>query len=117
MNKRKVGEQWEIHATEYLKNKGYDIIEHNYRCRMGEIDIIAKEQEQLVFVEVKYRSGRTLGYSLEAITPAKQNTLCKVAAYYLTTVYKSQNIACRFDVIGFDTINGKVEISHIVNAF
>ena len=55
VNKRKVGTDYEKQAAEYLKKKGLKILEQNFYCRMGEIDIIAKDREYLVFVEVKYR--------------------------------------------------------------
>lgn len=117
MNKRKIGSKWEEQAVMLLESKGYEILERNYRCKIGEIDIIAKDDGVLVFVEVKYRSDNTYGYSIEAVTPAKQRTIRKVAQYYMTVVYKSQYVPCRFDVIGFDVSDGNVSVSHISNAF
>ncbi len=117
MNNRKNGEYWESEAAKYLESKGMTIIERNYRCKIGEIDIIAKDKDVYVFVEVKYRRTQSVGYALEAVTPAKQKTIRKVAAFYMTVVLKSQYIPCRFDVIGFDTIDNKIHISHICDAF
>ena len=117
VNKRKTGAQWEEQAVQYLKDNGYLILERNYRCKIGEIDIIAKDRDEIVFIEVKYRRGNKMGYALEAVTPAKQNTIRKVAQVYMTTVCKSQYVPCRFDVMGFDGTDGKVTVSHIKNAF
>lgn len=87
---------------EYLRSEGYDILAVNYRCRLGEIDIIAKDGEELCFVEVKYRSSLRYGFSLEAVDFAKQRKIRKTAMYYLVTVLHGQEVSCRFDVIGFD---------------
>ncbi len=78
------------------------ILEHNYRCRFGEIDLIAKDGQYLVFIEVKYRKDGLSGRSLEAVTPAKQRVIGRVAQLYLTVQYRNENVPCRFDVIGID---------------
>lgn len=117
MNTRKTGDEWEEQAVRYLMEKGYHVLQRNYRCKTGEIDIIARDGSELVFVEVKYRSDNTYGYALEAVTPAKQRTIRKVAGYYMTVVCKNQYVPCRFDVIGFDMVQGQIQISHIRNAF
>ena len=66
MNKRVVGDIKENIAADYLKKNNYTILEKNFRCRIGEIDIIAKDEKYLVFVEVKYRNSQTFGYPTEA---------------------------------------------------
>ena len=78
------------------------ILKHNYRCRQGEIDLIARDKEYLVFVEVKYRSQNRAGYSLDAVNAAKQKKISKVARYFLAAEYHCTEIPCRFDVIGID---------------
>jgi putative endonuclease len=113
MNKRQTGTKWEQLAAAYLESQGYVILATNYRCRLGEIDIIASQNDVIVFVEVKYRSGRTYGTSLEAVNLRKQNTIRKVAQYYLVTVLHSDRVACRFDVVGID----KEEFTLITDAF
>jgi putative endonuclease len=97
----------------YLKEQGYVILEKNFRCRMGEIDLIAREGSYLVFVEVKYRSNASLGDPLEAVDRRKQATIRKVASWYLMKKGLSDRVPCRFDVVG---ILGK-EITLIRNAF
>ncbi len=114
INKRLVGTEKEEQAMEYLRGQGFRIVAHSFRCRMGEIDIIAEEGETLVFVEVKYRKDSSAsGRPEEAVTYGKQRTLSRVALYYLTTRKKRTDIPCRFDVIAID---GE-ELRHHRNAF
>lgn len=80
---------------------------------MGELDLIAKDAGYLVFVEVKYRTDSRAGGALAAVGREKQRVISKVARYYLMTHYGSIDVACRFDVIGFD----ETGICWIENAF
>lgn len=113
VNKRQTGTSYEIKAEEYLINKGYKILERNFRNRSGEIDIIAKDGEYFCFVEVKYRTTNDFGSPLEAVDYRKQNQIRKVAMYYLMKNKLSEWTPCRFDVIGFE---GE-KMTHIENAF
>lgn len=114
-NRRQTGARYEELAAEYLENQGLFILEKNYRCRQGEIDLIARDAEYLVFVEVKYRRGEEKGISLEAVDGRKQKRICKAARYYLACSVGNMDISCRFDVVGID---GKEEkVSWIKNAF
>ena len=70
-------------AARFLKNKGYLVLETNYRCRWGEIDIVAVDEGQIVFVEVRTRNGNEFGTPEESITPAKKSRLVVTAEYYL----------------------------------
>lgn len=74
----------------------------NFRCRCGEIDLIAQDGEYLVFVEVKYRGSGSAGGSLAAVNKRKQYVITQVAKYYMMTRCKSAEQPCRFDVIGFE---------------
>ncbi len=112
-NARRTGQHMEDIAVSFLVEKGYKILERNYRCRKGEIDIIATHNNCIIFVEVKYRSSNKYGSSLEAVGYRKQQIIRFVAEYYLTTVLHNTSVFCRFDVIGID--NGS--ITHIENAF
>lgn len=76
-------------------------MEYNFRCRMGEVDLIARDGDYLVFVEVKYRGSEDAGGPLSAVGYGKQRTISRVAKYYLLTHCHTLDIACRFDVIGF----------------
>ncbi len=113
MNKRRLGEDKEQVAADFLEAAGYQILERNFRCRMGEIDLIAKENETLIFTEVKYRASHKAGLPEEAVDFRKQQRICKVALYYLTTRVRRTDVPCRFDVIAID--GG--EIRHHRNAF
>ena len=88
-------------AASYLRKKHYKIIQTGYRCRFGEIDIIAKDKEYFCFIEVKYRTTNDFGNPLEAVDFRKQNQIRKVANYYLMRNKLSEWTPCRFDVIGF----------------
>lgn len=113
-NPREIGTVYENKAVLFLQEKGYQILERNFYSKHGEIDIIAKDKEYLVFVEVKYRHNSYEGAALEAVTPTKRKRLVQAAEYYLYKKhYQNMEIPCRFDVIAFD---GE-EIVHILNAF
>lgn len=112
-NKRKTGHEYETMAAEYLKAKGYGILMQNFYTKFGEIDIIAQDEEYIVFVEVKYRANGEKGHPLEAVNTKKQQKIKKVAQYYLVKQKKSVERPCRFDVIG---VLGE-ELIHIENAF
>lgn len=111
-NKRRTGAKYEQAAGDYLQQLGYEIVEYNYRCRFGEIDIIAKDGIYLVFCEVKYRSGPQKGSSLDAVDARKQRKIFRCAAHYLAGL-KNADVPCRFDVIGIDG----TAVTHIKNAF
>lgn len=113
MNKRQTGTQWEAQAAGYLMQNGMRIVEKNFRCRQGEIDLIGYHEGYLVFVEVKYRSTFGSGYALEAVDYRKQCRICKAADYYRYSRRLGADISVRYDVIGIQ--NGKIE--WIQNAF
>ncbi len=113
MNKRRLGEDKEQIAAGFLEAAGYEILERNFRCRMGEIDLIAKENGTLIFTEVKYRANHKAGLPEEAVGLRKQKTIGKVALYYLTTRVRRTDVPCRFDVVAIDGD----EIRHYQNAF
>lgn len=97
-NKRQIGAGYERQAGAYLKEQGYDIVEYNYRCRKGEIDIIAREGDYLVFCEVKYRRNEDSGDPSEAVDIRKQRRISRCAAYYLMEK-RLPELPCRFDVV------------------
>ncbi len=113
-NTWQTGRKFETVAADYLEGKGYDILERNYRCPFGEIDVIAKSGDYLVFVEVKYRGSSAWGLPEEAVDRRKQRRISRAALSYYGRNGYEQEIPCRFDVIGVD---GKGGISHIENAF
>ena len=92
-----IGKQGEDKAKNYLKRRGYHILECNYRTKAGEIDLIAKEKDCLVFVEVKTRTTEEYGTPAEAVSFYKQQHMVKSAQYYLAR--HGGECECRFDVI------------------
>lgn len=112
-NKRTIGGEYEKLASEYLHNLGYQILTLNFRTRTGEIDIIAMDNNTLVFIEVKYRSSTKYGYPEEAVDYRKQIKIRKTAMYFMSNKKYSINTPVRFDVIA---ILGK-KITHIKDAF
>ena len=117
-NKRQTGAYYEQAAGHYLEQLGYEILEYNYRCRSGEIDIVAKDGDYMVFCEVKYRADGRKGNPLEAVDARKQNVIFRCAMYYLTE-HHIEDVPCRFDVIGIQGKDGMkgAEITYIKNAF
>ena len=109
----KLGEEWALEKIEAL---GYECIARNYRCPLGEVDLIARDGDTLVFLEIKTRRGKSLGYAKEAINDRKRRQLSKVALAYM----KSNNcsdVKSRFDVVAINLIENRKEIEIIRNAF
>lgn len=105
-------------ARSYLRKKNYRIVAKNYRCRLGEIDIVAQKRDLLVFVEVKTRVDNLFGEPFDSVTKEKQNRLCNLAEHFVAH-NGFTDMTLRFDVISilFDR-HGKVqEFVHIENAF
>ena len=109
-----LGKTGEDIATQYLIQKGYKIVERNFYCRQGEIDIIAKEKQEIVFVEVKTRSNLCFGKPREAVDEGKQNHIYKTAKYYLYK-HKLENSYVRFDAIEIYLKIDKYKLNHIKN--
>lgn len=112
MNTKVLGVQGEALAKDYLLSKKYTILFQNYKTKIGEIDIIAKQNDVIVFVEVKDRKTKRFGMPREAITPHKQNKIRTVATQYLMSKHL-MNAKVRFDCV---EILGNT-ITHIENAF
>ncbi len=113
-NKRHVGAEYEALAAQYLERKGYQILARNYRNPYGEIDIIARMGDVIVFCEIKYRANMRYGDPLEAVDVRKQRRISKVALYYCAGSKALPNVSYRFDVIG---IYGDGRVEQIENAF
>ena len=108
-----IGRKYEEKAAELLEKQGYFILERNYRCKQGEIDLIGKEGEYLCFIEVKYRKNGKSGSPFSAVGREKQRIISKVAMFYLIAHGYRELPPCRFDVVGIDGEN----IHWIKNAF
>lgn len=107
------GTRYELRAAQYLTQQGYRVLQQNYRCRFGEIDLIAMHEGYLVFIEVKYRADGRAGCGSEAVDRRKQHRIARAALCYLYERHISDEQPCRFDVLSF---LGE-QISLIQNAF
>jgi len=100
-------------AAAFLVKRGLSLIERNYRCRFGEIDLVLRDRKTLVFVEVRYRRNPDFGGAGESITTNKRKRLLRAARHYLSA--HSEFPACRFDAV---LLNGDTpEVDWVVNAF
>ena len=116
--KKLLGRVGENQACKFLKKKKYKILEKNFACTFGEVDIIAQDKETIVFVEVKTRSDERFGEPMEAVNDTKQRRIILSAKYYLQKCGINENdISVRFDVIEIKNDNGNLTINHIENAF
>lgn len=113
--KRKIGDKGEDEACQYLIDKGYEIVERNYSCKFGEIDIIACKNNDLVFVEVKTRKNNFFGEPQEFVDYRKLEKMNMAMDWFLSysKIYNNYNL--RIDVIDiiFDETNGQFKINHI----
>lgn len=111
-----LGRWGEAEAAKFLEAKGYQILVKNYRCRLGEIDLICSWQGRLVFVEVKTRKSTTYGYPAEAVTKAKQEKIRLVALSYLQET-KARYSSLAFDVVEIYWQMGHLVINHLPKCF
>jgi putative endonuclease len=114
--RRQLGEAGEALAARLLRKRGYKIVATNYRTQLGEIDIIARDGDTLVFIEVKARHSGRFGSPKWALTPRKQRKISMVALYYLKTTGQSDAKA-RFDVVSIRSDAVRPEVEIIRNAF
>ncbi len=116
MDKRLTGAYGEVYTARYLRVNGYDIIDANFRCRMGEIDIIASDRKHICFVEVKTRDENAVYSAREAVDEAKQKRIIKTARFFLSG--NKTYLQPRFDVAEVYMKDGKaVSFNYIKNAY
>jgi len=118
LRRKRTGETGEQIAARYLFKKGFRLLEHNYTCEVGEIDLIAEDRGTVVFIEVKTRKSLTAGTPEEAVNRDKQRRIVRAANWYLQPWNRwPQRI--RFDVVGIelDENDGVIEIRHTPGAF
>ncbi len=112
-----LGRRGEDIAAEYLINSGYEIIERNFKNKLGEVDIIAKDKNTLCFIEVKTRRTANFGSPFESVTPRKQHKLLRLAESYLQ-YKKINNVDIRFDCVAvFVEEKGDEQVELIKGAF
>lgn len=115
LQRRYLGIKGENIAVNYLQRKGFRILERNFRCRLGEIDIVALHDGYLIFVEVRTKSNIKYGLPQESVTVTKMNKLRRLAQFYLTQrSFKKLNV--RFDVVAVNCAR-ETKITHIKDAF
>ena len=115
-DRKKRGDGGEAAAARYLEERNYQVLERQYRCRWGEIDLVARSPEGvLCFVEVKTRSGHPMAQGREAVTPAKCRRLRNAASWYLART--GLDCPCRFDVAEVYDEDGRRRINYIISAF
>jgi len=111
------GKMGEGVSVEYLKRKKYKILDSNFRCKIGEIDIVARDKSTIVFIEVKTRQNNEYGHPSESVTYYKQRKISKVALYYLQQ-HNLFDYNVRFDVIEiWELFLEERRVNHIINAF
>lgn len=117
MRRRQLGQRGEQLAAEYIQQQGYRLAEQNYRCRLGEIDLIAWDGRTLVFIEVKTKRHMQFGVPQSMVTRAKQQKIVRVAMVYVQERHL-RDMSLRFDVIAITALAGITpEILHIPAAF
>lgn len=105
------GNKGEQHALKYLKKNKYHILDKNFHSKFGEIDIIAQEDDTIIFVEVKYRNTNSYETAAGAVHPQKRKKIIQTAQYWISL--QGIEVACRFDVIAIND----TQLEHIKNAF
>jgi len=103
-------------AFKEIKGLGYKRIIRNYRCPLGEVDLIAMDGDTLVFIEVKTRKGRSLAYAKEAVNAKKRRQLSKVALFYMK-FNKLNEVRARFDVVAVSLAGSEQQVEVVRNAF
>jgi len=111
-----LGKEGERVAEQYLRKKGYRVVERNYRCSAGEVDLIVLDRRVIVFVEVKTRTDHRFGTPLEAVELRKQHKMIQAAQFFLSQKKLHQRDA-RFDVVGISWPGGEPLVEHVQNAF
>jgi putative endonuclease len=114
---RSRGPDAENRARAYLEKQGLHLLKHNYRSRLGEIDLIMQDRDSLVFVEVRYRHRQDFGSGAESVDRRKQSKLIACAQYYIQTHPKTADQPCRFDVVSIGSQGDDGPVQWIQNAF
>lgn len=114
---RIVGLRAESQALSFLEAHGLELVERNFHCRVGEIDLVMRDGAVLVFVEVRKRGSRSFTSAAVTVTVAKQRKLIRAASFYLALRHRRHQPVCRFDVIGIDSDGTQSSFDWRRNAF
>ena len=117
LSRQQQGAAAEDNACRYLEQQGLRLIERNYRCRLGEVDLIMEEGKSTVFVEVRFRSNPNYGSGAESVDYRKQQKLIATASHYLQKYPQRARQPARFDVISIGKTSPQANINWIQNAF
>ena len=116
-DRRRCGAEGEAIAAAFLRARGYTILERNFRCRVGELDLIALAPDAtVVFCEIRTRRSHQQGTALESVTPVKQHRVAHVAEHYVSR-HRLHAHAIRFDVVAIEIAGSAVRIEHVPDAF
>ena len=112
------GQAFETAAAGLLSDAGLQVLERNFSCKLGEIDLVCADAGQLVFVEVRRRSNPRYGSATSSVSASKQRKLIRTAQFFLQRRAQYRGASCRFDVVAFDTPpGGRERVQWIKNAF
>ncbi len=119
VGKRAFGMQLEVHAARYLSHQGMSLVHRNFQCKLGEIDLIMRERDTLVFVEVRFRRSNSHGDACATVDWRKQRKLQRAAQVFLQRSGLRDQLPCRFDVLGItrDPLSGSLAFDWIPAAF
>lgn len=119
-NSNSIGQRAEQDALNFLRQQGLTLVTRNYQCRLGEIDLVMKDRQVLIFIEVRYRKSAQFGSSAETVNASKQQKLIRTAEYFLLHEITGETPACRFDVVAIcpsDTGQNSLQFDWIKHAF
>lgn len=116
--RRSFGIRGELLAREFLEGKGHTVLAVNFRVKFGELDLVTRDGETVVFVEVRTRCHDIFGHPLESVGPGKRRRLGRLAEFFLLERFGTTSVACRFDIIAIvATGSDEPQIVHLENAF
>ena len=104
-------------AKDYLVERGYTLLTENYTVRGGEVDLVMRDGESVVFVEVRQRKTARYGSAAASITPQKMTRLRKTALHYLVTTFGHDDVLMRFDAVLIEGVREKFKLEHLKNIF
>lgn len=116
-NNRRIGSEYETLAIEYLQKQALKLLNRNFSCKMGEIDLIFRKNDMIIFVEVRFRKNAFFGGPLMSVNYNKQQKLIRCAQFFLRCNPTLYNHPCRFDVMSITLKNGMPEIEWVQDAF
>ncbi len=112
-----IGFNFESVALRYLNTHGLELVARNYRCTLGEIDLIMRDVNTIVFVEVRFRENESRGTAAETVEYRKQHKIRKTAQHFLLAHKQQEQYSCRFDVLGITIVDQQLKFNWISNAF